>query len=307
MSISALITHEDCLEHLTPTGHPEQVARLEYILDALKEMNLLRVSAPMAADDDILRIHPQEYIGYLKGSLPQTGYKSLDGDTYISSGSLTAAYRAAGGVLRAIDIVLSGEAKNAFVAVRPPGHHAETQTAMGFCLFGNIALGAKHALDFHGLKRVAVIDFDVHHGNGTQELLWDESRCLTFTSQQMPLWPGTGSKEEQGNFNNIVNIPLSPGSSGVLMREKYEMLVFPALQEFKPELILVSAGFDAHEADPLAELNWSTEDFSWLTERICKIASDCCGGRLVSTLEGGYDLEALAESVKAHVIKLCEA
>lgn len=307
MSISALITHEDCLEHLTPTGHPEQVARLEYILDALKEMNLLRVSAPMAADDDILRIHPQEYISYLKGSLPQTGYKSLDGDTYISSGSLTAAYRAAGGVLRAIDIVLSGEAKNAFVAVRPPGHHAETQTAMGFCLFGNVALGAKHALDFHGLKRVAVIDFDVHHGNGTQELLWDESRCLTFTSQQMPLWPGTGSKEEQGNFNNIVNIPLSPGSSGVLMREKYEMLVFPALQEFKPELILVSAGFDAHEADPLAELNWSTEDFSWLTERICKIASDCCSGRLVSTLEGGYDLEALAESVKAHVIKLCEA
>jgi len=307
MSISALITHEDCLEHLTPTGHPEQVARLEYILDALKEINLLRVSAPMAADDDILRIHPLEYISYLKGSLPQTGYKSLDGDTHISSGSLTAAYRAAGGVLRAIDIVLSGEAKNAFVAVRPPGHHAETQTAMGFCLFGNVALGAKHALDFHGLKRVAVIDFDVHHGNGTQELLWDESRCLTFTSQQMPLWPGTGSKEEQGNFNNIVNIPLPPGSSGVLMREKYEMLVFPALQEFKPELILVSAGFDAHEADPLAELNWSTEDFSWLTERICKIASDCCGGRLVSTLEGGYDLEALAESVKAHVIKLCEA
>ena len=307
MSISALITHEDCLEHLTPTGHPEQVARLEYILDALKEINLLRVTAPMAADDDILRIHPLEYISYLKGSLPQTGYKSLDGDTYISSGSLIAAYRAAGGVLRAIDIVLSGEAKNAFVAVRPPGHHAETQTAMGFCLFGNIALGAKHALDFHGLKRVAVIDFDVHHGNGTQELLWDESRCLTFTSQQIPLWPGTGSKEEQGNFNNIVNIPLSPGSSGVLMREKYEMLVFPALQEFKPELILVSAGFDAHEADPLAELNWSTEDFSWLTERICKIASDCCGGRLVSTLEGGYDLEALAESVKAHVIKLCEA
>ena len=307
MSISALITHEDCLEHLTPTGHPEQVARLEYILDALKEINLLRVSAPMAADDDILRIHPLEYISYLKGSLPQTGYKSLDGDTHISSGSLTAAYRAAGGVLRAIDLVLSGEAKNAFVAVRPPGHHAETQTAMGFCLFGNIALGAKHALDFHGLKRVAVIDFDVHHGNGTQELLWDESRCLTFTSQQMPLWPGTGSKEEQGNFNNIVNIPLPPGSSGVLMREKYEMLVFPALQEFKPELILVSAGFDAHEADPLAELNWSTEDFSWLTERICKIASDCCGGRLVSTLEGGYDLEALAESVKAHVIKLCEA
>ena len=166
---SALVTHEECLKHLTPPGHPDQVARLEYILQALEEINLLRVSAPMAAEDDILRIHPREYIGYLRDAVPETGYKSLDGDTHISPGSLTAAYRAAGGVLRAVDLVMAGEAKNAFVAVRPPGHHAETQTAMGFCLFGNIALGVKHALDFHNLKRVAVIDFDVHHGNGTQE------------------------------------------------------------------------------------------------------------------------------------------
>ena len=304
MSISALITHEDCLEHLTPTGHPEQVARLEYILDALKEINLLRVSAPMAADDDILRIHPLEYISYLKGSLPQTGYKSLDGDTHISSGSLTAAYRAAGGVLRAIDIVLSGEAKNAFVAVRPPGHHAETQTAMGFCLFGNIALGAKHALDFHGLKRVAVIDFDVHHGNGTQELLWDESRCLTFTSQQMPLWPGTGSKEEQGNFNNIVNIPLPPGSSGVLMREKYEMLVFPALKEFKPELILISAGFDAHKLDPLASINLEDNDFYWVTKIVLeKFANNV---PIISVLEGGYDMIGLHNGLNNHLKRLVE-
>ena len=178
---------------------------------------------------------------------------------------------------------------------------------MGFCLFGNIALGVKHALDFHGLKRVAVIDFDVHHGNGTQEILWDESRCLTFTSQQIPLWPGTGTEEEQGNYNNIVNIPLPPRSNGSLMRQKYEALVFPVLQKFEPELILISAGFDAHKADPLAELNWLTADFSWLTERLCKIASECCEGRLVSTLEGGYDLEALADSVKAHVMRLCEA
>jgi len=307
MKKTALVTHEECLQHLTPPGHPEQVARLEYILEALKDVNLLRVSAPMAADDDILRIHPREHINYLQDSVPETGFKSLDGDTHISSGSLTAAYRAAGGVLRAVDLVLSGEAKNAFAAVRPPGHHAETLSAMGFCLFGNIALGVKHALDFHGLKKVAVIDFDVHHGNGTQEILWDESRCLTFTSQQIPLWPGTGTEEEQGNYNNIVNIPLPPRSTGALMRQKYEALVFPVLQNFEPELILISAGFDAHEADPLAELNWSTEDFSWLTERLCKIAQECCEGRLVSTLEGGYDLEALADSVKVHVKKLCEA
>ena len=307
MKKTALVTHEECLQHLTPPGHPEQVARLEYILEALKDVNLLRVGAPMAADDDILRIHPWEHIKYLQDSVPETGFKSLDGDTHISSGSLTAAYRAAGGVLRAVDLVLSGEAKNAFAAVRPPGHHAETLSAMGFCLFGNIALGVKHALDFHGLKKVAVIDFDVHHGNGTQEILWDESRCLTFTSQQIPLWPGTGTEEEQGNYNNIVNIPLPPRSTGALMRQKYEALVFPVLQNFEPELILISAGFDAHEADPLAELNWSTEDFSWLTERLCKIAEECCEGRLVSTLEGGYDLEALADSVKVHVKKLCEA
>ena len=307
MKKTALVTHEECLQHLTPPGHPEQVARLEYILEALKDVNLLRVSAPMAADDDILRIHPREHINYLQDSVPETGFKSLDGDTHISSGSLTAAYRAAGGVLRAVDLVLSGEAKNAFAAVRPPGHHAETLSAMGFCLFGNIALGVKHALDFHGLKKVAVIDFDVHHGNGTQEILWDESRCLTFTSQQIPLWPGTGTEEEQGNYNNIVNIPLPPRSTGALMRQKYEALVFPVLQNFEPELILISAGFYAHEADPLAELNWSTEDFSWLTERLCKIAEECCEGRLVSTLEGGYDLEALADSVKVHVKQLCEA
>ena len=304
---TALVTHEECLQHLTPPGHPEQVARLEYILEALKDINLLRASAPMAADDDILRIHPREHINYLQDAVPENGFKSLDGDTHISSGSLTAAYRAAGGVLRAVDLVLSGEAKNAFVAVRPPGHHAETQTSMGFCLFGNIALGVKHALDFHGLKKVAVIDFDVHHGNGTQEILWEESRCLIFTSQQIPLWPGTGTEEEQGHYNNIVNIPLPPGSTGELMRQKYEALVFPVLQKFEPDLILISAGFDAHEADPLAELNWSTADFSWLTERLCKIAEECCEGRLVSTLEGGYDLKALADSVKAHVTKLCEA
>ena len=191
---TALITHKECLNHITPPGHPEQVARLERILEALAPLELNRVNAPMAADDDLLRIHPKSHINALHDAAPEAGFTAIDGDTHMSPGSLQAAYRAAGGVLRAVDMVLQGSAPNAFAAVRPPGHHAETQTAMGFCLFGNVALGAKHALDYHGLKRVAVVDFDVHHGNGTQDLLWDEPRALTITSQQMPLWPGTGGE-----------------------------------------------------------------------------------------------------------------
>ena len=222
MTRSALVTHEECLRHLTPPGHPEQVARLEYILQALEEINLLRVSAPMAAEDDILRIHPREYIDYLRDAVPETGYKSLDGDTHISPGSLTAAYRAAGGVLRAVDLVMAGEAKNAFVAVRPPGHHAETQTAMGFCLFGNIALGVKHALDFHGLKRVAVIDFDVHHGNGTQDIFFNNEKVLYISTHQYPYYPGSGSEKEKGKFNNILNIPLEAGTSSEEFLNAYE-------------------------------------------------------------------------------------
>ena len=225
----------------------------------------------------------------------------------MSPGSLQAAYRAAGGVLRAVDMVLQGDAPNAFAAVRPPGHHAETQTAMGFCLFGNVALGAKHALDYHGLKRVAVVDFDVHHGNGTQDLLWDKPRALTITSQQMPLWPGTGAETDSGAFDNVVNMPLLSGSNGVAMRATYERIAFPKITAFKPELIIISAGFDAHQDDPLAELNWSTEDFVWLTKQLCALANDLCEGRLVSALEGGYDLNALAASVKAHVEILSEA
>ena len=178
---------------------------------------------------------------------------------------------------------------------------------MGFCLFGNVALGAKHALDYHGLKRVAVVDFDVHHGNGTQDLLWDEPRALTITSQQMPLWPGTGAETDSGAFDNVVNIPLPPGSNGAAMRAAYERIAFPRIKAFEPELIIISAGFDAHQDDPLAELNWSTEDFVWLTKQLCALANDLCEGRLVSALEGGYDLNALAASVKAHVKILSEA
>lgn len=304
---TALITHEECLNHITPPGHPEQVARLEYIVEALKPLDLNRVTAPLAADDDLLRIHPKSHIDALHDAAPEAGSVAIDGDTHMSPGSLQAAYRAAGGVLRAVDMVLQGDAPNAFAAVRPPGHHAETQTAMGFCLFGNVALGAKHALDFHGLKRVAVVDFDVHHGNGTQDLLWDEPRALTITSQQMPLWPGTGAETDTGAYENVINIPLPPESDGKIMRAAYEARVFPKIKAFKPELILVSAGFDAHRDDPLAQLNWSTDDFTWLSRQLCALAGDLCRGRLVSALEGGYDLEALAASVKAHVEILSEA
>lgn len=304
---TALITHEECLNHITPPGHPEQVARLEYILDALKPLDLNRVTAPLAADDDLLRIHPKSHIDALHDAAPEAGSVAIDGDTHMSPGSLQAAYRAAGGVLRAVDMVLQGDAPNAFAAVRPPGHHAETQTAMGFCLFGNVALAAKHALDFHGLKRVAVVDFDVHHGNGTQDLLWDEPRALTITSQQMPLWPGTGAETDTGAYENVINIPLPPESDGKIMRAAYEARAFPKIKAFKPELILVSAGFDAHRDDPLAQLNWSTDDFAWLSRQLCALAGDLCRGRLVSALEGGYDLEALAASVKAHVEILSEA
>ncbi|WP_037313919.1 histone deacetylase family protein [Ruegeria halocynthiae] len=304
---TALLTHADCLEHVTPEGHPERVARLEHILHALESLDLNRKTAPLAADDDLLRIHPESHIRDIRSNRPTEGYRQIDGDTFMSPGSVDAAYRAAGAVVRAVDMVLGGEAPNAFCAIRPPGHHAETETAMGFCLFGNAALAAKHALDHHGLNRVAIVDFDVHHGNGTQDLLWDEKRALVITSQQMPLWPGSGRADETGAFETVLNIPLAPGTGGAEMRAAYEAQAFPRLRAFKPELIIISAGFDAHQDDPLAELNWSTGDFAWLTAELCGIAEEMCDGRIVSTLEGGYDLNALAEATRAHVEELMKA
>jgi acetoin utilization deacetylase AcuC-like enzyme len=304
---TALITHADCLRHETPTGHPEQVARLEHVLHALEPLALRRVGAPLAAEDDILRIHPIDHLRGLRDALPQAGFAKIDGDTFMSPGSLDAAFRAAGAMVRAVDMVLSGEVDNAFAAIRPPGHHAESETAMGFCLFGNAALAAKHALDHHGLKRVAVVDFDVHHGNGTQDLLWDEPRALVITSQQMPLWPGTGRVDEDGAYGQILNMPLPPDSDGATMRSAYAEQAFPRLRAFKPELIIISAGFDAHRDDPLANLNWSTEDFAWLTAELCSLAAALCAGRIVSTLEGGYDLNALAQATRAHVEELIKA
>jgi acetoin utilization deacetylase AcuC-like enzyme len=304
---TALITHADCLEHVTPDGHPERVARLEHVLHALEPLDLLRVTAPLAADDDILRIHPAAYLADLRRNLPTEEFHPIDADTWLSPCSLDAAFRGAGAMVRAVDMVLAGEAQNAFAAVRPPGHHTEKDTAMGFCLFGNAALGVKHALDHHGLSRVAVVDFDVHHGNGTQDLLWDEPRALFVTSQQMPLWPGSGRADEDGAFDNILNMPLPPESDGATMRREYQALAFPRLRAFKPELIIISAGFDAHRDDPLAQLNWSTEDFAWLTAEICALADEMCEGRVVSTLEGGYDLSALSAASRAHVEELIKA
>jgi acetoin utilization deacetylase AcuC-like enzyme len=304
---TALVTHADCLEHVTPDGHPERVARLEHVLHALQGLALRRESAPLVDPAHLAYVHPQSHVDAIVAGQPAEGLHQLDADTWMSPGSINAAFRAAGAVVKAVDMVLDEEVGNAFCAIRPPGHHAETATPMGFCLFGNAAIGAKHALEAHGLSRVAVVDFDVHHGNGTQDLLWNEARALTITSQQMPLWPGTGDPSERGAHDNVLNVPLPPRSGGAEMRAAYESQVFPRLRDFKPELIIISAGFDAHQDDPLAELQWSTEDFRWLTGKLCALAAELCEGRVVSTLEGGYDLSALAESARAHVEELMEA
>lgn len=304
---TALITHAECLEHVTPEGHPERVARLEHVLHSLQGLELNRVSAPLVDMAHLAYVHPQSHIDAILNGAPEEGLNQLDADTWMSPGSVNAGLRAAGAVVKAVDLVLDGTVGNAFCAIRPPGHHAETATPMGFCLFGNAAIGAKHALEAHGLSRVAVVDFDVHHGNGTQDLLWNEARALTVTSQQMPLWPGSGDPSERGAHDTVLNIPLPPRSGGAEMRAAYEAQVFPRLRAFKPELIIISAGFDAHQDDPLAELQWTTEDFRWLTRQLCDLAADLCDGQVVSTLEGGYDLSALAQSARAHVEELMEA
>lgn len=306
---TAFISHTDCLDHVTPIGHPEQVARLQTIQDALSASqfdNLLRLDAPLAKYSEILRCHPAEYISKIRAGIPKDGHASLDADTHLSPGSLNAGLRAVGGNLKAVDLVLGGEASNAFVACRPPGHHAETSRAMGFCMFGNVSIAAKYALDHHGLNHVAIIDFDVHHGNGTQDLLWDEARTLFCSSHEMPLFPGTGDVAETGAHGNILNVPFDANSNGHTMRQIYSDLVFPAISEFDPDLILISAGFDAHGQDPLASLTWETDDFAWLTRNICRLADGLCNGRVVSSLEGGYDLPALGQCAAAHVQELME-
>jgi acetoin utilization deacetylase AcuC-like enzyme len=303
------LSHPDCLTHVTPPGHPERVGRMEAVLEAMEAprfVALLREDAPMGTEADLLRCHPQRYIDRIRDAVPAEGWAGLDADTVMSPGSWNAALRAVGAAVRAVDAVMAGQAANAFCAVRPPGHHAEAETPMGFCLFGTVAIAAKHALDHHGLNRVAVVDFDVHHGNGTQDLLWTESRALFISTHQSPLWPGTGDRHETGAHGNVLNVPLPPGTGTRAFRQAIEAMVLPALEDFAPELILISAGFDAHAADPLAQMNLTEEDFRWITDALCKIAADHARGRVVSVLEGGYDLAALAASVAVHVDMLME-
>ena len=279
---------------------------MDAVLGALRDMDLLRVQAPMGAQDDVLRCHPKSHIDVIRSAAPESGFVSLDADTHMSPGSLAAAWRCVGGAVRAVDLVLGGEAGNAFVAMRPPGHHAEKTTAMGFCFFGNVAIAAKHALDHHGLRRVAIVDFDVHHGNGTQDLVEDDPRVLFCSTHQSPLYPGTGGADETGVADNVINVPLDEGTNGRGFRVAMEGRVLPRIDAFRPELILISAGFDAHRDDPLAGLALVEEDFAWITGALCDVADKHCAGRVVSCLEGGYDLPALGASAAAHVNVLRE-
>lgn len=306
---TAFFTDPACLTHLNPDGHPERVERLRAILRAMEAPEfaaLARRQAPPAAEVELLRCHPQSYVDSIRAAIPAEGIAQLDPDTWVSPGSMAAALGGLGQLLGALDMVIAGEAANAFAAIRPPGHHAETARPMGFCLFGNIAIAARRALDHHGLSRVAVVDFDVHHGNGTQDLLWTEPRSLFVSSHQMPLWPGTGGPRERGAHDNVLNLPLSPGTEGEEFSALYEEIVFPRLEVFAPDLILISAGFDAHVADPLAQLALREEDFEWVTHRLCDIADRHADGRVVSVLEGGYNLDALAACTAAHVRVLME-
>jgi acetoin utilization deacetylase AcuC-like enzyme len=298
-----LFTHPAMLAHEAPPGHPEHAGRLKAVLDALADMPLDRREAPLADVETIARVHPQRYIEALEPAFAEArdARVRLDADTYLSAGSREAIYRAAGACVAAVDAVMSGEDAMAFCAVRPPGHHAEPISPMGFCVFNNIAIGAMHAIEALGLARVAVIDFDVHHGNGTQSVAEKEPRLFFASTHQWPLYPGTGASHETGVAHNVVNVPLRARAGRAEWREAMETRVLPALDAFAPELILVSAGFDAHRADPLAQMELDEDDFAWAAQRLREIALQRCQGKLVSTLEGGYDLDALARSALAYL------
>jgi acetoin utilization deacetylase AcuC-like enzyme len=273
------------------------------------ELNI--IEAPLADRGNLALAHDNAVIELILDEIPpvaaQRGFVQIDADTAMSPGSAQAALRAAGAVIAAVDGVAAGQFTNAFCAVRPPGHHAERARPMGFCLFNNIAVGALHARDVHGCARIAVIDFDVHHGNGTQDIFYNEPNLFYASTHQSPLYPGTGASSEHGVANNILNVPLPPGADGKAFRAAFESKILPALDAFAPDFILISAGFDAHRADPLAGLNLDESDFGWATREICKLAKKHCNGRVVSALEGGYDLDALAASSVAHLRALTEA
>jgi acetoin utilization deacetylase AcuC-like enzyme len=302
-----LITHPACLDHLTPLGHPERPDRLraiERVLEHERFMTLAREQAPVAELESVALCHPLDYIQQIRDVSPRTGLVRIDADTSMSPGSFEAAMRAAGGATFAVDEVAGKRAANAFVATRPPGHHAETARPMGFCFFNNAAIAARHAQRRHGAERVAIVDFDVHHGNGSQDIFWNDPRVMYCSTHEMPLYPGTGAVSERGAHDNVVNAPLRAGDGGPEFREAFEIAILPRLEAFGADFIVISAGFDAHARDPLANLNLTEQDFGWVTRKIVDLADGCAGGRVVSVLEGGYDLEGLARSVAAHVMVL---
>ena len=305
-----VFTHPACLEHDAGPGHPESPARLRAVLEALHQPQFEKLvwrEARRATDEEIERVHARAYVAQVMHAVPQVGRVSLDLDTAVSPGSGEAALRAAGAVCGAVDAVAAGEGANAFCAVRPPGHHAERDRAMGFCLFNNIAIGALHARAKHGFRRAAVVDFDVHHGNGTQDSFAADSDLFYASTHQWPAYPGTGAADERGAAGNIVNVPLAPYSGSPEFRAAWSRIILPALADFAPDFILISAGFDAHADDPLASLELRDDDYAWVTGEIAKIAKEKCAGRVVSALEGGYDIRALANSCAAHVAALMTA
>jgi acetoin utilization deacetylase AcuC-like enzyme len=308
--MTLFITHSACLEHLTPPGHPERPDRLrviERVLEHEKFMFLLRDQCPRAELETIALCHPWEYIERIRKAVPQTGMVQLDNDTVLSAGSFEASLRAAGGAILAAEEVMAGKAKNAFVAIRPAGHHAEATAAMGFCVFNNAAIAVRHAQRQYGVERAAIVDFDAHHGNGSQQIFWSDPAVMYCSTHEMPLFPGTGSISERGEYDNIVNAPLRAGDSGVAFRGAFETVILPKLRDFGPDLIVISAGFDAHRLDPLANLNLSEMDFRWATLRIMEVADLRSAGKVISVLEGGYALESLAQSVAAHVTALMQS
>jgi len=296
-----IIHHDDCLRHNPGPKHPESPQRIKAVLGGLEGLRgLEKLPAPRATAEQIMRVHPQAFWADIGAREPAEGIVSIDVDTFLSNGSVDAVLRASGALCFAIDQILDSKALRAFCAVRPPGHHSEQAVAMGFCLLNHVAIGAMHALERPDIRRVAIIDFDVHHGNGTQAIFEQNPDVMYVCSHQLPLYPGTGQREETG-CGNILNLPLKPGDGGKPFRRAWRDAGLPAIHGFAPDLILVSAGFDAHVRDPLAQIELQDEDYHWLTDQICDLADDCCGGRVASILEGGYDLEALAGSSRAHV------
>jgi acetoin utilization deacetylase AcuC-like enzyme len=305
-----LLTHPACLDHVTPPGHPERADRLRAVNEVLADARfngLSRGEAPEGNLDLVTLCHNEHYVTELRHIAPTSGLVYVDGDTSMSPGTWEAVMRGVGGAVAATDAVMSGKHSNAFVAVRPPGHHAEINKPMGFCFFDNVAIAARHAQRKYGIGRAAIVDFDVHHGNGTQDIFWADKSVMYCSTHQMPLFPGTGAASERGEHDTIVNAPLASEDGGKQFRAAFENVILPQLTKFAPELIMISAGFDAHYRDPLASLNLRAEDFSWVTRKLMDLADTSAGGRIVSVLEGGYDLQGLKESVAAHVGALAGA